>query len=160
VSNADDCNRREQVRLSAEAFCLGPLVPYHFDFDSTNKIIKGRFEGRVTDEDLKSYYRDAAEWAKVIGSAAGLTDLSGATSFEITRETVVQLANMEPALAGAKVVRVVIAPSPVAFGMARMFELTGERTRPNFHVVHTEQEALAILGVWNPRFKQLKEKPS
>jgi len=37
--------------------------------------------------------------------------------------------------------------------MLRMFEMVGERTRPGFHVVHTEREAFAILGVLEPKFE-------
>jgi len=43
--------------------------------------------------------------------------------------------------------------SPHIFGLARIFELEGEATRPNLHVVHTEHEAWAILSVKEPRFE-------
>jgi hypothetical protein len=131
-------------------------VPYQFDFDPQNQIIRGRFTGRVTDDDVKEYYREAVELGKKLQVRAGVTDFSPADPVEISRKTVEQLAASTPALNDPKAVRVVIAPSPVAFGMARMFEIMGERTRPNLYIVRTEQEAWAILGVWEPKFKPLE----
>jgi hypothetical protein len=40
--------------------------------------------------------------------------------------------------------------------MARMFELQGQETRPNLHVVRTEKEAWAILGVSKPKFEAVQ----
>jgi hypothetical protein len=127
-------------------------VPYHFDFEPTHKIARGRFEGRITDDELKKFYRESGAYFKKNKAHAGVSDLSGVTSFEISRETILQLASSDPALPDPKAIRVVIVPLPSLYGLARMFEITGERTRPNLHVVKTEQEAWAILGVWEPKF--------
>jgi hypothetical protein len=40
--------------------------------------------------------------------------------------------------------------------MARMFELQGQETRPNLHVIRTEKEAWAILGVSKPKFEPVQ----
>jgi hypothetical protein len=130
-------------------------VAYQFDFDATHKIIRGRFAGRVTDEEIKNYYREATAYGEMSGALAGVTDFSAATSFAVSRETVIQLAAANPALADPKATRIIIASLPGLFGMARMFEIAGERTRPNLHIVRTEQEAWAVLGVWNPKFEPL-----
>jgi hypothetical protein len=135
-------------------------VPYRFDFDSTHKIIRGSFEGRVTDEEIKNYYREATAYGKMSGALAGLTDFSAATSFDVSRETVMELAGSDPAMPDPKATRVVVAALPGLYGMARMFEMVGEGTRPNLHIVRTEQEAWAILGVWKPKFEPLKHPPS
>jgi hypothetical protein len=44
------------------------------------------------------------------------------------------------------------------FGMARMFELEGGETRPNLHVVRSEREAFAILGIIKPKFGSVEPK--
>jgi len=139
---------------------LGFTVPIGFDFDTANGILRCRLEGKVTDEDVRALYRQATDHADAMKPRAGIIDLSGTTSFEVARETILELAHTEPAVRDPKVTRVVIAGSPVVFGMARMFEMEGERTRPNFYVVRTEQEAWAILQVWKPRFEPLKKNPS
>ena len=36
-------------------------MPYQFDFDHTNQIARCRFEGQITDEDVRNYYTDAAK---------------------------------------------------------------------------------------------------
>jgi hypothetical protein len=51
--------------------------------------------------------------------------------------------------------RVIIAPSADFYGLARMFEIQAEATRPNLHVVRSEREALAILAVQDPHFDPL-----
>jgi hypothetical protein len=53
-------------------------------------------------------------------------------------------------------IRCVVAPSDKVFGLARMFELQGEGIRANLHVVRTMKEALAILGVQEPKFDPVK----
>lgn len=51
--------------------------------------------------------------------------------------------------------RVLVATATVVFGLARMFQLLGERKRPDLKVVHTMDEALAELGVQSPHFEPL-----
>ena len=131
------------------------LVSYHFDFDPIHRIVRFRLEGHISDEDLREYYAAATRFAALTNPVAGLLlDASGITSFDVSPKTVHELASLPPAIADQQhLPRVVIAPSPAVFGMARMFGVLGERTRPNLHIVHTEREALVILGVVNPRFE-------
>jgi hypothetical protein len=130
-------------------------MPYHFDFDSGNKILRCRFTGRVTDEELMEYYVAAGEYIAQSDALAGLTDFSGADSVEVSPATVRQLANLPPVITDVNRIRCVIAPTDKVFGLARMFELQGEQTRINLHVVRTLKEALAILGVPTPKFEPL-----
>jgi hypothetical protein len=134
------------------------FMSHAFDFDPANRILRCRFSGTVTDEELKDYYQQAAAIVKAIGEpAAGIADFSAVTKFAVAKETVLGLANSAPILREPKAVRIIIAATPTVFGMARMFEITGESTRPNSHVVKTEQEAWAILGVWEPKFEPVKQ---
>lgn len=132
-------------------------MPYHFDFDPTNQIARCRFTGQIKDDELKECYRKMAEFVALSDPRGTVTDFSGATSLQVSRETVLELARLPPALPDPQRVRVIVAPSPLTFGMSRMFEMEGERTRPSLHVVRSEQEAWAILGVWNPRFEPYKK---
>ena len=127
-------------------------MPYQFDFDHTNQIARCRFEGRITDEDVRNYYSDAAKYVALTKPRGGLLDFSAASSFEVTPATIQYLATLTPVLANPNLPRVLVAPRPSIFGMLRMFEMLGDRTRPSLHVVRTEQEAWAILGVWEPQF--------
>jgi len=133
-------------------------VPYHFDFDPTNRILRCRFEGRVTDKALKEFFRLAAEHAARIDPRGAVTDLSAVTSFEVSPQTIRELAKEAPALSNPDRHRCVVASSPQIFGMVRMFEIAGEATRPNLHVVRTIEEAWSILDVEAPQFSPLPDK--
>jgi hypothetical protein len=131
-------------------------VSYTFEFDLTNDILRCRLNGQVTDEALRDFFRSGAQLAIRTHPCAGVVDLSGVTSFEASAETVQQVANSAPVLRDPNLRRIIIAPSPESYGMMRMFEIHGEQTRPNLHVVHSEGEAWAILGVQNPRFDPIE----
>jgi hypothetical protein len=131
-------------------------MPYTFDFDVTNGILRCRLNGRVNDEALSDFFRIGAEHAVRTHPGAGVVDLSEVTSFEVSASTLQHLAKAAPVLDDPDLRRVVIAPSPEIYGMMRMFEMQGEQKRPNLHVVRTEREAWAILAVRKPRFEPLK----
>jgi hypothetical protein len=51
--------------------------------------------------------------------------------------------------------RIVVAPRDYSYAMARIFKIYSEKTRPNFQVVHTMDEAYRALGVVSPEFRPL-----
>jgi len=134
-------------------FWRGLLVRCEFDFNPANKILRCRVSGEVTDDHLRALYAENGKQASLMNPKAGLLDFSAVTSFHVSAETIQELAHQPPALPGPIEPRVVIAPTPVIFGMSRMFEIVGDRGLLGFHVVRTEQEAFAILGVSNPKFQ-------
>ncbi len=130
-------------------------MPYTFDFDSTNRILRCRLSGRVNDEILKDFFQAGSQHAIRIQPAAGVVDLSGVTSFDVSTPAIKTVAKSAPVLHDPDLRRVVIAPSPGIYGMMRMFEMEGEATRPGLQVVRSEREAWAILAVRNPQFDPL-----
>ena len=75
----------------------------------------------------------------------------------MSAECLRELANEEPAVTDpAKRPRIVIAPTTVGFGLARMFQIVGERKRPLLKVVRTLDEAFAELGIQSPHFEPLE----
>jgi hypothetical protein len=128
---------------------------FSFDFDSTNKIFRGRIDGRVTDAILKQFYAVGAEHLSRIEPCRGIFDFSGVTSLDVLPQTIRELAELEPAMPNPSRARVILAPADNGFGLARMFQFEGELTRPNLHVVRTEREAWAVLGVQDPQFEPL-----
>jgi len=133
-------------------------MPYAFDFNLMHGILRGRLSGRVTEEVLRGFFQVAFQHALRTHPSAGVVDLSEVTSFEVSAETIRQLAKSTPVLTDPEHQRIVIAPTPQLFGMMRMFATQGEETRPNLHVVRTEDEAWAILVVQNPQFKILDDR--
>lgn len=130
-------------------------MPYAFDFDSANRILRCRLNGEVNDEVLKDFFQAGSKHAIRIHPAAGVVDLSEVASFDVSTPAIKALAKSTPVLHDPGLRRVVIAPSPGIYGMMRMFEMEGEATRPGLQVVRSEREAWAILAVRNPRFEPL-----
>jgi hypothetical protein len=130
-------------------------MSYRFEFDPTSGLLQGSLEGRVTSEELVEYYRLAMKFARLKQPRSGISDFTGVTAFEVTPQTVRELASMRPAIPDQDLLRVIVASSPDVYGMARMFESHGEATRPNLHVVRTYKEALVIVGVIEPKFEPI-----
>lgn len=130
-------------------------MPYTFDFDSANRILRCRLSGQVNDEILKDFFQAGSQNAIRAQPSAGVVDLSEVTSFNVSTPAIKALARSAPVLHDPELRRVVIAPSPGIYGMMRMFEMEGEATRPGLQVVRSEREAWAILAVRNPKFEPL-----
>jgi len=130
-------------------------MPYTFDFDSANRILRCRLSGEVNDEVLKDFFQAGSQQAIRIRPAAGVVDLSEVTSFDVSTPALKTVARSTPVLHNPDLRRVVIAPSPGIYGMMRMFEMEGEATRPGLQVVRGEREAWAILAVRNPHFEPI-----
>jgi hypothetical protein len=127
-------------------------MPYSFDFDSTNRILRCRLEGRLTDDELREFYRVSVDYVARTSPRAAISDFSAVEAFDVSPETVRQLARSSPVIVDLELPRFVIAASPKMFGMARMFELEGQATRPNLHVVQSMDAVCVILGIKNPEF--------
>jgi hypothetical protein len=128
-------------------------MPYHFEVDSANKIACCRFSGRLTDKDLKECYQVASAICRVERPRAGLMDFSAVTSLKVSRAAVLELAKSSPIMPAPERIRVIIAEPLHIYGLARIFAFFGEDTRPNLHVVRSEKQAWAILGVGTPTFE-------
>jgi len=127
---------------------------FRFEFDRANKILRLRVEDRVTDESLAECYGAARKYASATDASAGIWDFSSVTEFAVSTDLVCQLADQEPVLEPTRP-RCIVAPTPIVFGMARMFQILGEPTRPLLKVVHTMDEALPALGT-HPHFEPLE----
>jgi hypothetical protein len=127
-------------------------VPYPHDFDPINRILRARFIGRVTDDDLRDVYRFGEENVTRFDPLSGITDFSEATVVAFSPQTMRDLARNKPIMPDPSRPVIFIAPAPDLFGMARMFELEGAEARPNLHVVRTAEAAYRILDVRDPLF--------
>jgi hypothetical protein len=135
-----------------------PEIPssFRFEFDSANKILLGRVEGRLTDDSLAEIYSEIRKYAIATDASAGIWDMSSVTEFAMSAKFVRSLASQEPAMPEATYPIIVAGMNPTGFGFARMFQIVGEDTRPLLQVVHTLDEALTILGVQSPHFEPLE----
>ncbi len=130
-------------------------MPYHFEFDTANRVLLGRIEGAVTDQLIKDFYSASKEYVARMDPRAAVTDFLTVTSFDVAPETVRHLASLPPVVSDPNRPRFIVADTPQIFGLARMFELQGQDTRPSLHVVRTMKEVCVILGVPELKFEPL-----
>jgi hypothetical protein len=128
-----------------------------FEFDSANKILLIRVDGRLTDELLAELYNASRKYSTATDARMGIVDFSSVTEFAVSSEMIRTLADQEPAMPDATTrPRVLVAPQTHAYGLLRMFQITGEGKRPLLRVVRTLDDALAALGIQSPRFEPLE----
>jgi len=134
-------------------------MAFLFEFASANRILRLRFEGTVTDEELTTAYRLLAVHTERTPPRAGVADFSEVADFQVTTETLRRLAYSPPALANRDVPRFIVAPSQVIFGLARLFESHGAPTRPNFCIVRAPEDVWLALSIPEPRFEPVPPLP-
>ena len=127
-------------------------MPYQIDFDATNRILRARFIGAVTDDDLKTVYRLGQEHVARFDPLSGITDFSDVTAVPFSPQTMRDLARTKPLMPDPSRPVIFVAPTADLFGMARMFELQGAESRPNLQVAHTAEEAYRVLNIRDPQF--------
>ena len=126
---------------------------FSFEFDPGNRVLLVRIEGRLTDELLAEAYRMMRKQSTATDPRAGIVDLSSVTGVALSTAFLREIARQEPAMVDATRPRIIVAPTAVVFGLARMFQMLGESTRPLLEVVRTLDEALAALGIQSPGFE-------
>jgi hypothetical protein len=126
---------------------------FRFEFEPVHKVLLARFEGRLTDKSLGEFYRQGLKHWAATDARAVISDYTSA-DWAVSAEFLRELVNQEPAVTEpAQRPRVVVAPSTVGFGLARMFQIVGDRKRPLLKVVRTMEEAFAALGIESPHFE-------
>jgi hypothetical protein len=131
-------------------------MPYHFEFAPVERVFRCRMEGRVTDEQILEYYGLVGKYVDLTKPRAGILDLSGVTSWEVSNETVRSLARSLPAMMDASLPRFIVAPAAHLFGTARMFQILGEGTRPELRVTRSLDETYAALGISSPKYEPVE----
>jgi hypothetical protein len=129
---------------------------FRFEFDPVNRILLMRSDGRLTDELLAECYEAIRKYSTATNAQIGIWDLSSVTEFAVSSEFIRQLASQEPAMPDAtRRPRIICVAGTIGFGLARMFQIMGEPTRPLLGVVHSLDEAFATLGIQSPHFEPL-----
>ena len=123
-------------------------MPFRFEFDREHRILLVLLEGEIRDSEVMTIKSVAASYLDRLRPAAAIADLSAMNIFHISGQTV-RTAARQPSYVGA-IPSYIVAPEDHLFGMARMYELAGAA---NLHVVRSREEALAALGVRNPKFE-------
>jgi hypothetical protein len=62
-------------------------MAFRFEFDPLNKILLGRFEGRLTNESAAEFYGAVRKFVTMTDASAGIWDLSSVTEFDLIART-------------------------------------------------------------------------
>jgi hypothetical protein len=126
---------------------------FRFEFDAENKILLGRFEGRLTEEMAVEFCRVFEEYVVASGASTYICDLSSVIEFAVGSNFLRGLALREPVMRNPTLPRFLVAPTTAGYGLMRMFQLVSEPARPLLHVVRTVDEAIVALGIQSPHFE-------
>jgi hypothetical protein len=126
------------------------------EFDAKNNILRGTLQGPITGAILLDLYAKAAEYIESHPPCRGILDFSGVTDFEVSSDAIRAVAAAKPILP-AGYMRVLVIPQIYIYGLARMFQILGEKTRPELQVVRTLNEAYRMLDVEFPDFRPVGE---
>ncbi len=116
-------------------------------FDKKNNILRGTLEGPLTGAVLLELFAAASKYMASRPPCRAILDLSQVTEFEVAGNAIRQVAAAPPAVP-AGYMRVVVVPQTFIYGLVRMFQILGEKTRPELQVVRTLDEAYRLMA-WN-----------
>ena len=125
-------------------------MPYHFEVIKDRRIFRVVLEGVVSDAEMTAAYSSAARVAADLRPAAFITDTTDVTDFNVSAETVRYLASLKPAAPAPEsgnLPRFLVAPIDYIYGMARMFQGWGDKTREGMKTVRSLREAYRQLGL-------------
>jgi hypothetical protein len=120
-------------------------MPVSVRIDRSRRLVVTTYSGRVTDEDVMHQVREIERNAPYEGEYRVITDFTQVTQFEISSDQIRLVAESKSPLEKAR--RLMVAPSDVAYGTSRMFQMLAGRTRPNISVVRSLDDAYKALGI-------------
>jgi hypothetical protein len=123
------------------------------EIDTTRRFFRCQFVDFLSADSIREVRATASKLLAVHGPLIGVIDFSAVPGADLRAQDMRELAALPPVIQDRDFARFIIAPSPTLFGLARMFELLGQETRPNLHVVKTAKEVWVILGIAEPQFE-------
>jgi len=121
-------------------------MPAHFELDRSQRIVHSRAWDELTDADLLDHqaqilrlFQDGtldATWAQIY-------DLSAVTNTLVSTDVVLRLVDENPWPAAC--LRVIVTPTVLQYGLARMFQLRGNSKTKNMYVIRDAAEAQTTL---------------
>jgi hypothetical protein len=126
------------------------------EFDATNDVLRGTLEGPMTRAILWDFYATLARYVASHRPCRGIVDFSKVTESDLSSDDVRRMISAPPAFP-AGYPRVLVIPKDSLFGLGRMFQILGETTRPELHVVRTMDAAYQLLQIKSPEFAPVQK---
>jgi hypothetical protein len=112
--------------------------------DASNRVVITLFSGSVTIDDVKSSCKGINANPEFKPDFRQFIDLSKASELHLHYQDLNQLAEISDPFSG-DARRALVGPTPVSFGIGRMYEII--LNSPDFQVFRSKPEALAWLGI-------------
>ena len=130
-----------------------PHHHFEFEFEPGSGVLLCRIEGHIDDRAITEWYKAIGKHVERTKARAGIVDLGGVTAWEVSANTIREIAAMPPALPNKTLPRIIVADCPVVYGMMRMFQMLGEETRPELKIVRTMDDAFAMFKINRSAFQ-------
>lgn len=118
-------------------------------------MLRLTFGKTLTKAILLAAYDATERFIATEGPCGGIVDFAAVENIEISAGDVRSI-SCRPAAFPAGMPRVFVAPRPVVYGMSRMYQIIRDDLAGDLHVVHTLEEANALLGLKSPAFKTIE----
>jgi len=119
-------------------------VSVRLTIDVNQRLVVSTYFGETNEAEILGHISRIHSRPDFDPSFAELVDLSGVTGGSVSISTIQAVASRE-SIFNPTSMHVVIAPRDIVFGLARMSQVYAEKTRPNFVVVRTIEEARKFL---------------
>lgn len=129
---------------------------FRFEFDSVNKILLINMEGEISDSVIRQMDGAVRKRASEKKPLVHIVDCSGITKFAMSSDFVRHLGKRKPPAYALQARRLIVAPTPVSFGLARMYQMAGEPQHASVTITRSMKEALRELGIEQVKFEPLK----
>ena len=126
-------------------------------FDRKHHVLLITFAKVATEASALATYAAVERFVAAEGPCSVIADLSTIERVEVTGDFVRSMAWMPPVTPSEKQ-RVVVAPRAEVYGLSRMFQLYRDAMSSDVQVVHTLEEAYALLGLESPDFGTVDSK--
>lgn len=131
-------------------------MPYLFEFEPVQSVLRCTLSGHVNDRELLECHGKAVRYVQQTDPATVIVDLTPVVSIDISPATVQGLARSDPAFNPSRP-KFIVAPTDHLYGMSRMYQLIGERTRPRLQVVRSLDEVYLALKIKDFHFQRLAD---
>ena len=132
-------------------------MPVSYTIDLALALVLSRAWGVVTGDAFLAHAHALAADPRFHPAFRQLADLRGVTRGTVGRAAILQLASLSPFGHGAR--RAIVAPSPLAYGLSRMFEILREPFPDEMQGCHSLTEACAWLGVSQEPYEAAAQRP-
>ena len=121
-------------------------MPARVEVDVKNRIVYSAFEGKISDSDLLAHGNVIKNHPDFNPEFSEIVDFSEVTELRVTVGFINSMAKSGSLYSpGSK--HAVIAPHDLSFGIARMYQMLAQDTRPNLAVVRSMAEARRFVGI-------------